>query len=146
MKLLTLYRAAAAALLILGTSGMLATAACSGDDNSTPDSGAPKKDAGKPEKDSGSHKEKDTGAPLDAGSDSDAADSESDATDAESGATDSAGGSDSHFGKCVPDASAHCNACLGAADAADVLVQLNACSAAVGNCIPFTGTVPANAP
>jgi hypothetical protein len=146
MKPFTFYRIAAVALTVLSTAGVLATAACSGDDSSTPDSGNPKRDAGKPEKDSGSHKEKDTGSPADSGSDSDAADSESDATDAESDATDAAGGSDSHAGKCVPDASAHCNACLGAADAADVLVQLNACSSAVGNCIPFTGTVPANAP
>ena len=124
MKPFALFRLAAVSLTILGTTG--AIVACSSSSGNPTPSGpeaSTKEDSGKKE---------------------------------DGGKTPEAGGKDVELeamglpdvGACKSDSSL-CNSCFASVTAdsgADVEVPLNACSSAVGNCIPFTGTVPSGAP
>ena len=151
MKPSTLFRLAAVGLTIFGTAGAIVACSSSSpqvtppgeagtttekDSGSTKgkDSGTTEKDSGTTEKDSGSTKGKDSGTkPSDSGSGSDV---EMEAM----GLPD--------VGTCKSDSSV-CNSCFAPVTAdsgPDVQVPLNACSSAVGNCLPFTGTVPTGAP
>jgi hypothetical protein len=148
MKPFALFRLAAVSLTILGTTG--AIVACSSSSGNPTPSGpeaSTKEDSGK--KEDGGKKE-DAGKPEDGGKKEDAGKKE------DGGKTPEAGGKDVELeamglpdvGACKSDSSL-CNSCFASVTAdsgADVEVPLNACSSAVGNCIPFTGTVPTGAP
>ena len=134
MKPSMMCRLAAVGLTLLGATGAIVACSSSstnigppaqGTDGGHADSSTPpKKDGGggtKPTTDSGS------------GSDVQVTDSPS------------SPGPGLDAGGCVSDSSV-CNSCFSFPEGGDVQVSPNACSAAVGNCIQFTGSVPDGAP
>jgi hypothetical protein len=126
MKRSTLIRnAAVGGLTLLGAMGAISggIVACSSS-STTVEPTPPPADGGGP--DSTKTPGTDAGKSTDSG-----------VTDAPSGLAD--------VGNCVSDSSL-CNSCYSFPDAADALVPLNACTSAVGNCQPFTGSVPDGAP
>jgi hypothetical protein len=150
MKPSTLFRFAAVGLTLLGPI-MGAMIACGGDDNSSPEAGPPAETGGGlravgadctkggqcmtglcvDKKCASTSTKKDSGIPDSSGEDV-----------VDSAVTDT--GTDVSS-SCTSDSSL-CSSCVSNPDASDAKVQINACSSAVGHCLPFTTPVPANAP
>jgi hypothetical protein len=146
MRTLTFYRATAALITLLGTTGAIVACSSSSPTQVTP----PGNDGGGTTKhDSGGSTTEDSGKKDDAGKKDDGGKKD----DAGKTPSDSGSGSDvaleamglPDVGACKSDSSL-CNSCYTNDAGADVEVPLNACSSAVGNCIQFTGTVPTGAP